>query len=137
RLVASETDLQPSFRREGTGRTEGALNDGGERAADLRRGDAFGEDAAAGGVGEEMEGPAAVGDGATDGGIGAVGGGEPLLNGGVALGAVADGLTHGGPNRRLVAESVHELKEVGLDDEAVIEVPVEVGAVAVRGVAGA
>ena len=33
------------------------------------------------------------------------------------------------------ADGVHELEEIGLDDEAVVEVPVEVWAVAVSGVA--
>ena len=97
--------------------------------------EAFGEDVAAGGVGEEVEGPAAVGDGAADGGIRAVRGDEMFLDGGVALGVLLDGLAHGGPCGGVVAYGVHELEEVGLDDEAVVEVEVEVGAVAVGAVA--
>jgi len=55
------------------------LHKGREGAADLGWGEAFGEDVAAGGVGEEVKGSAAVGDGAADGGIGAVVGDEALL----------------------------------------------------------
>src|SRR5258708_16342054 len=82
-----------------------------------------------------MERAGTVGDGAGDGGVGAVGGDESLLNGGVALGSLMDGCAHGGPGGGLVAEGVHELEEIGLDDEAVVEVPVEVRAVAVGAVA--
>src|SRR5258705_12837911 len=82
-----------------------------------------------------MERAATVGDGAADGGVGAVGGDESLVNGGVALGSLMDGGAHGGPGGGLVAEGVHELEEIGLDDEAVVEVPVEVRAVAVGAVA--
>src|ERR1700737_2004692 len=82
-----------------------------------------------------MERAAPVGDGTADGGVGAVGGDESLLNGGVALGALMDGCAHGRPGGGLIAYGVHELQEIGLDDEAVVEVPVEVRAVAVGAVA--
>jgi hypothetical protein len=83
---------------------EGALDDRRECAANLRWGQGFGQDVAEGCVGEEMEGAATVGDGAADGGVGAVGGDESLLNGGVALGALVDWCAHGGPCRGLVGE---------------------------------
>src|ERR1700704_853541 len=46
-----------------------------------------------------------------------------------------DGCAHGGPGGGLIAYGVHELQEIGLDDEAVVEVPVEVRAVAVGAIA--
>ena len=66
------------------------MYDSGEGAADLWGCDAFGEHVAAGCVGEEMEGSAAVGDGAADWREGAVGGDEAFLDGCVALGALMD-----------------------------------------------
>ena len=95
--MAGESDLQPAVIGEGSGCAQGSFDDGGEGAAGLGWRYFFGEHVAAGGVGEEMEGSAAVGDGAADCWIGAVGGDEPLLNGGVALGALVDWFAHGGP----------------------------------------
>src|SRR3979490_2502661 len=46
-----------------------------------------------------------------------------------------DWCSHGGPGGGSIAYGVHELQEIGLDDEAVVEVPVEVWAVAVGAVA--
>ena len=51
------------------------------------------------------------------------------------MGVLVDGGAHGGPGWGLIAYRVHELEEVGLDDEAVVEVPVEVRAVSVGSVA--
>src|ERR1700678_1961017 len=133
--MAGETDLEPAFAGECSGGFEGAGDDGGECAADLWWGQAFREHVAAGGVGEEMEGSAAIGDGASDGWVGTVGCDHVLLYGGVALGSVVDGGVHGGPEGGFVADRVHELEKVGLDNEAVVEVPVEVGAIAVGTVA--
>src|SRR3984893_19130275 len=82
-----------------------------------------------------VEGSATVGDGAADGRIRAVGSDEAFLDCGVALGTQGDGVAIGLPGWELAADGVHELQEIGLDDEAVVVVGVEVGTVAVGSIA--
>jgi hypothetical protein len=82
-----------------------------------------------------VEGAAAIGDGAADGGVGAVRGDDAFEHGAETLGAFADGGKHGGPGFFLISHSFENHEEEGLDDDGVVEVPVEVRTVAVGAVA--
>ena len=70
-----------------------------------------------------------------DDGIASVGVDQALLDDGVPVGAGADGRLHGRPRRLLGGDGVHQLQQVGMDDEGVVVVPVQLGTVAVDAVA--
>ena len=109
-----------------------------QRAADLAGRDTLGQLLPKGHLRQELEGAGAIGDRSPDRGEGAVGTDEPLLDTGVAPCPVADRGQHRRPGLVFWSPRTDGLEDVEqhrLDDEAVVVVPVEVGAVAVVAVA--
>ena len=113
-----------------------AGHDRGESTADLGGVDRFRESMTESHLGEMLECAIAVGERAANGGEGSFRADKPLLDGGVAAGAGFHGLAEEGfPALGGFADGVEDVEQHGLDDEAVVVVPMEVGTIAVEAVA--
>ena len=130
-LVAIEADIQPAFLCKRLWGVHGLADDGGEGAADLCGRKGGGKGMAPGHIGEVMEGGAAVDDGAAGGGEAAVGIDEPFEDHGIAFVALS---------RRdfevfVGVGDAEDLAEKGVDDIAVIIIPMIRRAVGIHAVA--
>jgi len=134
-LPPAEADAQPARLVEGPRSLDRAADHRGERAAHLGRRDLGGELAEEGHLGEEVEGPEAVGERAPDRGERPFRRDEPLEDGRVAAGPGEGGGPHGLPGRRGRPAGLEHVEEHRVDHEAVVVVPVEGGTVAVDPVA--
>jgi hypothetical protein len=131
RLRAEQSDAQPAIRIESAGRIHDAPYHRGERAPHLGGRQIVRQLVLQRDLREQLKGAEPVRDRTADRGVAAIGRDEPLENGAVAARDLALSLLHRGVAIGVRPERGEDVEQERLDHEAVVVVPVEIGAVAV------
>src|SRR5438874_9019211 len=132
--MAAEADAEPALRVERARRPERTADDGGQRAANLRRSHSVRQRAAQRGLREQMKRATAIRERSSDRRKRAVWRDQPLLDGGVPPRTLFDPDAHLFYDRDPVGERRDEIHQHRVDDEAVVVIEMESWSVAVDAV---